>query len=323
MGAVLSYVLLIAGLLLLIKGADWLVRGASSIARVLNVSAFVIGLTVVSFGTSLPELVVGLVGVFKGHPDFVVGNVVGSNIANILLVLGVASMICPLTVARGTVWREIPFTLLASLTLAVLFNDQIFAEGNTPILGRGDGIILLAFFGVFVYYVAQLVKSDQDREWVGVQAHDGVFRSAGEIVVGGAGLVLGGQLAVMGAESIATAWGFSDAFIGLTVLAIGTSLPELATSTVAAYRKNVDIAVGNVVGSNIFNIFIVLGITSVARPIRFNTDTNYDLAVMIAATLLLFVFMFIGKPRNALQRYEGAICVFLYVVYLGFLVYRG
>ena len=308
---------------MLIKGADWLVRGSSSIARVFRISEFVIGLTVVSFGTSLPELVIGILAALKGNPDIVVGNVIGSNIANVLLVLGIASMVRPLTAANATVWREIPFTLLASLILVVMFNDQIFGDINTPVLSRGDGILLLGFFCVFAYYVAQIVKNDQNKEWVGTQAKHGTRRAVLEMIVGCAGLVGGGKLVVDSAVNIAEGMGMSDAFIGLTVIAIGTSLPELATSTVAAYRKNVDIAVGNVVGSNIFNIFIVLGITANVRPIPFNPINNADLAVMISTTLLLFVFMFIGKPRMVVHRREGLVCVCLYALYIGFLVYRG
>lgn len=319
----LDYVFLVAGLVLLIKGADWLVRGASSVARRFRVSDFVIGLTVVSFGTSLPELLIGLVAGAEGKPDLIVGNVLGSNIANVLLVLGVAALVSPLTAERTTVWREIPFTLLASITLVALLNDAFFEGAESSALTRIDGIVLFAFFCVFVYYTAQVVRTAADREWVGAYEGHSMPRSAFEIGGGLIALIAGGQLSVTGATGIATSWGMSQTFIGLTVIAIGTSLPELATSAVAAYRKNADIAVGNVVGSNIFNIFIVLGITSMVKPIPFNVVNNVDLGLMLVTTVLLFVFMFLGHPERTIQRREGAVFVTIYLAYMGFLVYRG
>ena len=317
------FVWLIVGLVLLIKGADWLVRGASSVARALNVSNFVIGLTVVSFGTSLPELVIGIVAGSEGNSDLFIGNIIGSNIANILLILGICAMICPLPAKRGTVWHEIPFTLGAAIILFVLLNDQLFDGDATSRLSRIDGLVLLGFFCAFLYYVAQLIKDDKDQDWVGEQATDSKLRSGIEIVVGLAGLVIGGRLAVNSAAEIAAAMGLSQAFIGLTVIAIGTSLPELATSGMAAYRKNVDIAVGNIVGSNIFNIFTVGGFSSALVSMNYNVANNFDLLVMVVATVILFAFMFVGSPRHSLQRREGAILVCLYVAYLAYLVHRG
>ncbi len=319
----MDYVLLVVGLALLVKGADWLVRGASSIARTLQVSNFIIGLTVVSFGTSLPELVIGIVAGGQGNSDLFIGNIIGSNIANILLILGISAMICPLPAGRGTVCREIPFTLGAAIVFFLLVNDQLFDGEATSRLGHIDGFVLLAFFCAFVYYVAQLIKDDKNQEWVGEQATDSTLRSVVEIVAGIAGLVIGGQLAVNSAASIAEAMGLSQAFIGLTVIAIGTSLPELATSGMAAYRKNVDIAVGNVVGSNIFNIFIVAGLSSAINAMDYNPANNIDFLMMMVATLILFAFMFTGKPKNSLQRREGAVMVMLYMAYMGFLIYRG
>lgn len=319
----MNVVLLIVGLALLIKGADWLVRGASSVARSLKVSNFVIGLTVVSFGTSLPELVIGIVAGEQGNADLFIGNIIGSNIANILLILGVSAIICTLPAKHGTVWKEIPFTLGAAILLFALLNDQLFDGDATSRLGHVDGIVLLLFFCAFMYYVAQLIKDDKNQEWVGEQATDSRLRSALEIVVGIVGLVVGGRLAVNSAEQIATAMGLSQAFIGLTVIAVGTSLPELATSGMAAYRKNVDIAVGNVVGSNIFNIFIVAGLSSTLNAMPYDTANNVDMLVMVIATLILFGFMFTGKPKKALQRREGICMVTLYFIYMGFLVWRG
>lgn len=318
----MSYLLLIVGLSFLIKGADWLVMGASAVARRYNVSEFVIGLTVVSFGTSLPELVVGVVAGIENNPGITIGNVVGSNLANILLVLGVAAIISPLPATNNTVWREIPFTLFASLVLAALLNDQLFERGAVTQLGRGDGLILLAFFLVFLYYVAQSIRSDQERGIEEEHAEETVGRSLLEMGGGLVGLTVGGQLTVTSAVDIAESLGLSDVFIGLTVIAIGTSLPELATSAIAAYRKNVDIAVGNIVGSNIFNIFIVLGISSLVRPLPFDMPNNFDVIAMLLATVLLFVLLFVGIPKRTVQRREGVVLLVLYFVYLGLVVYR-
>ena len=318
-----DYVLLVAGLALLIKGAGFLVAGASSVARNLRISDFVIGLTVVSFGTSLPELVIALFAGNAGSPDLIIGNAVGSNIANILLVLGVAALIHPLVVKKNTVWRELPFTLLASLVLFAMLNDELSDTASDSVLDRRDGLGLLAFFVAFLFYVAWVIKKEKDREWVGHPEGHSVMRSGLEIVGGIVGLLIGGRVTVEGAVNIAQSWGMSEAFIGLTVVAIGTSLPELATSTVAAFRRNVDIAVGNVVGSNIFNIFIVLGISSTVKPIPFNSDYNIDLGVMILVSLLLFVFVFIGHPKRTIQRREGALFLVAYAGYLGYLIYRG
>lgn len=317
------YLLLVAGLIVLIKSADWLVRGAVNIARAFRISEFIIGITVVSFGTSLPELVIALFASFEDSPDLIIGNVVGSNIANVLLVLGAASVIYPLAATRATIAREIPFMLMASFVLVGMLNDE-FLDGTGPsLLGRSDGIALMGFFAIFLYYTAQSIRDEQDREWVGEQRHEGTGRAIIEIVVGIAGLVIGGRMAVNGAVSIATDWGMSEAFVGLTIVAIGTSLPELATSCVAAYRRNADIAVGNVVGSNIFNIMVVLGITCLVKPVSFNTANNPDLGVMLIAAVLLYGATLIGRPSNTVQRGEGILFVVAYLVYMGYLVQRG
>ena len=322
----LTYVYFVVGLAMVIKGADLLVDGASSIARRLKISEFVIGLTVVSFGTSLPELIIALISSSEGSPDLIIGNVVGSNITNILLVLGVAAMIRSLPATNNTVWREIPITVVASIVAIALLNDMYMGgEGSTE-LSRLDGGVLLFFFSLFLLYAAQIVRSqaNDDTHWVGSSEDHNSLRSVVEMVLGIVALYFGGQLAVVkGAVPIAESWGMSEALIGLTVIAIGTSLPELATSAVAAYKNNVDIAVGNVVGSNIFNIFIVLGISSAVRPISFNPSLNIDLWIMLATTLLLFMFMFIGHPKRTIQRHEGVFFVSLFTAYMAFVVHRG
>lgn len=320
------YIYFVVGLVMVIKGADLLVNGASTIARGLKISEFIIGLTVVSFGTSLPELIIALISGEQGSPDLIVGNIIGSNIANVLLVLGVAATIRSLPATNSTVWREIPFTVIASIIMIALLNNLILDRGGDTQLSRLDGGILLAFFCLFMLYAAQIIRkqSQQDTDWVEAPEKHSKSRSIAEIAIGMIGLFIGGQFAVvLGAVPIAESWGMSEALIGLTVIAIGTSLPELATSAVAAYKNNVDIAVGNVVGSNIFNIFIVLGIASVVRPVPFNTGMNTDLAIMLACTILLFIFMFVGHPRRTIQRFEGGIFLTLYAAYMGFVIYRG
>lgn len=319
----LNYVFLVAGLILLIKGADWLVRGAVTVARTLHVSEFIIGLTVVSFATSLPELVIALTATAEDKPDLIIGNVIGSNIANILLVLGIAAVIYPLAATRRTISREIPFVLLSSFLLFALLNDQALDGLSHSVLGRTDGFALMALFCVFVFYIVQVIRSDTDRDWVGEQRHGSTRRSTIEIAAGFASLAIGGHLTVRGAVQIASDAGLSEAFIGLTVVAIGTSLPELVTSAVAAYRRNADIAVGNVVGSNIFNIFIVLGISCLIKPIEFNPVNNIDVIVMLIATLLLYGATLIGRPANTVNRKEGAFFVLAYFAYMVFLIRRG
>ncbi len=318
----MQYVLLVVGFVLLVKGADWLVEGASSVGRRLRVSDLVIGLTVVAFGTSAPELFVNLAASIKGNAAIAIGNIVGSNIANILLILGVASLIYPLAVGRGTVWKEIPLSLLAAVLLGVMANDRWIDGGQENVLGRIDGLVFLSFFIIFLYYTANIAKRIEGMEEVVPQKQFSVPRSVLMIIAGLAGLVLGGHWVVKGAVRIAEQAGVSESLIGLTVVAVGTSLPELATSAVAAYKKNVEIAVGNVVGSNIFNIFFVLGISAMVKPLEFAGGGNLDIGMAVLASLLLFVCMFIGK-KHLMERWQGAVFLAMYAGYIGWLVHRG
>jgi len=317
-----SYFLLIIGFVLLLKGADILVEGASSISRRFGLPDLVVGLTVVSIGSSAPELIVNLFASFRGSADLAVGNILGSNTANILLGLGVAALVHNLKVRRSTVWKEIPFSLLAVLVLAVLANGALIGGSGPSAITRADGLVLLAFFLVFLYYVYSLgARARQTAE----ECDDGersirmaLLMAAG----GGVGLALGGKWVVDGAVEIGRSLGASEALMGLTVVAVGTSLPEIVTSAVAAHRKKADIAVGNVVGSNIFNIFWVLGVVSVIRPIHFSPALNMDILAVIIATTLLFVFLFVGK-RHTLTRWEGLGFILMYGVYLVYLIHRG
>jgi cation:H+ antiporter len=318
----MPYILLIIGFVFLIKGADFFVKGASSMARRFSISDLAIGLTVVAFGTSAPELFVNVVAGAKGTTDIAIGNILGSNIANVFLILGISAVIYPLAVSKGTVWKEIPFSLLAAVVLAFLANDRLIDKQNHSVLLRSDGLILLSFFVIFLYYsttIAFEIKGIDDH--APAKAH-GTIKSIGLMIVGLAGLVIGGEWIVNGAVNMALKLGLSQSTIGLTVVAVGTSLPELATSAMAAYRKNVDIAVGNVVGSNIFNIFFILGISSIIRPLPFRSENNVDIGMVILASLLLFVFMFTGKKRS-LDRWEGIVSICIYVSYIVFIIYRS
>ena len=253
----MQYILLIGGFVLLIKGADLLVDGASSLAKRLKVSDLVVGLTVVAFGTSAPELSVNVLSAIKGTTDIAIGNILGSNIANVLLILGISSIIYPLFVSKGTVWKEIPLSLLAAILVAVLANDQIIDKQSYSVLSRIDGAILLLFFIVFLYYSFSIAKSIEGIDDYVTTRQQKVFHSIIFIVLGLIGLTLGGKWIVDAAVFIAQKLNISTKLIGLTVVAVGTSLPELATSVVAAIKKNPEIAIGNVVGSNIFNIFFI------------------------------------------------------------------
>lgn len=318
----MTYILLLLGFVFLIKGADLLVGGASSIAKRFSVSNLVIGLTIVAFGTSAPELFVNLFASFSGTADIAIGNIVGSNIANTLLILGVAAVIYPLAVSKGTAWKEIPLSLLAMVLLVVMANDMYVDGGVVNALSRSEGIVLISFFVVFLYYTFGIAKNQsQEQETEEVSVYP-VWKSVGLIVLGGAGLVVGGNWIVSGATYIASMFGLSDALIGLTVVAVGTSLPELATSAVAAYKKNADIAIGNVVGSNIFNIFWILGLSSLIKPLPFNSAINFDLTVALGASVLLFLWVFIGR-KYTLHRWQGVIFILAYIAYVTVVVLRG
>lgn len=330
----IDIIAIISGLIILVLGAEGLVRGASSLASKLRISALVIGLTVVSFGTSAPELTVNIVSALQGSPDLAVANVIGSNIVNILLILGVCAIIVPLSVKSSTVWKEIPLALLGVVLVGIMANDMLFDGVPFAALTRTDGLALLALMAIFMYYIFGMAKSDREKaadtkinaalnenEDSQIKQY-GLLPSIGMTIVGLGGLVLGGQLLVSGAVDIAKAAGLSEALIGLTIVAIGTSLPELATSVVAALRKQADIAIGNIVGSNIFNIFFVLGTTSTITALPISSALNFDILVSIIATALLFIFMFTGGKRK-LVRWEGILFVLLYVAYLTYLVMRG
>ncbi len=304
------------GLILLIKGADWLVNGASSLAKKYNVSDLAIGLTIVAFGTSAPELVVNVMGSINGYHEMVFANVIGSNNFNLLVILGISGLITPLVVQSSTVWKEIPLSFFAAVLLFVLAND--FWSPDSYTLSRIDGFIFLALFAGFLFYVYKQLSTDP-AEVTSPEKNYSQLKIWSFIVLGLTGLVFGGRLVVNNAIEIATILGVSEKIIGLTIVAAGTSLPELATSIVAAMRKNVDIAVGNIVGSNIFNIFLILAVSALVNPVHFNPSFNSELYLLIAGTLLLFVGMFTGQKKK-LDRWEAGILLIIFVVYTFYLV---
>lgn len=312
------FALLIAlGFALLIGGADLLVRGASSLAVRLKVPDIVIGLTVVAFGTSTPEMVVNIVSAMRGTADIAFGNVIGSNVFNILGILGICALVYPLDVKKATTWREIPFALLTSSILLILVNDSWFQSGALNVLTMGDGLILLGFFAIFLVYTHNLAKQGAESE--STTRMYPLLVIVGLIAAGLLGLILGGNLVVNNSVKLARMLGVSESIIGLTIVAIGTSLPELSTSLIAAMKKKPDIAVGNVIGSNIFNLLFVMGLTSQIRPLNYAPVFNPGQYVMIGATLLLFLMMFNPK-RHRLDRWEGGVLVLIYVLYTVFLL---
>ncbi|MFH0838319.1 MAG: calcium/sodium antiporter [Patescibacteria group bacterium] len=314
----LVYFLFAAGFVLLIKGADLLVDGSASIAKKLKISSIVIGLTIVAFGTSAPEFIVNIFASVQGNTEIAIGNIVGSNIANILLILGISSIIYPLATKKNTVWKEIPLSLLAAILLGVLVNDSRIDGGSFSGLTRIDGIVLLSFFIIFLYYTFGISKVTGESDEIEIKPLS-YLRASLYIVFGLIGLVIGGKWIVDGAVNIATFFNVSQSLIGLTIVAIGTSLPELATSAMAAHKKQTDIAVGNIVGSNIFNIFWILGFSALIRPLPFSVGSGADILMVIFASLVLFLTMFMGR-KHTIERWEGILMILLYFGYIAYLI---
>ena len=304
----------VIGIVLIIAGANYLTEGASALARRFGVSPLVVGLTIVAFGTSSPELIVSLLSALKGNSDIAMGNVVGSNIFNVLVIGGITALVAPITVTRSTVRREIPL---------VMALDRVFAgTGATEnILSRSEGIVLLCFFLIFLTYTFAIAKGDPSDPHTAPAPtkHYPLWLLVVFIIGGLGGLVLGGELFVDAASSIARTLGMSEGFIGLTIVAAGTSLPELATSVAAALKKEPEIAVGNIVGSNIFNIFFILGTTATVTPIRIGGVSSLDFLVMSFSAILLYVFAVLFGQR-VIKRAEGAVLVLCFVLYTAYLI---
>lgn len=325
----LTIILFVLGFVLLIKGADAVIDGSSSIAKKFGVSSFFIGLTIVAFGTSAPELVVSALASIKGSSGIALGSIIGSNISNTLAILGICAIIAPLAVKKATINKEIPLSLLAIFAVGILVNDFLIDHRAPDGLSRIDGLILILFFIIFVYYTFGIIKSEENiiQKTVGElkykepKEYNNFFSAA--IIIGGLiGLAVGGKLIVDGAIAFAAHFNLSEAFIGLTIVAVGTSLPELAASAVAAHKGRTDIAVGNIIGSNIFNLFWVLGLSSVIHSISYNASLNINLLILAVITVLLLLLIYIGK-RNILGRTEGIVLCGLYIFYILFLSWRG
>lgn len=315
----LNIFLLLSGFVLLIFGANWLVDGASSLARRYNIPNIVIGLTIVAFGTSSPELVVNVLASVNHQSDIALGNIVGSNIFNVLGTLGVAAMVYPLTVKSNTTWIEIPLCVLSAFAVLVMAND-IWLDGSTVSeISRTNGIILIFFFIIFMVYNFTLVKSTETASDLTIKDLS-FLKSILLIVAGLLGLIFGGNFIVDSATELAQSIGISERIIGLTIVSIGTSAPELATSVAAAYKKNVDIAIGNIVGSNIFNVFLVLGVSATIYPVSVHASSNYDLLVNAGTSILLFIFVLVGRKWKV-ESWQGLIFAVLYILYLLSLIY--
>lgn len=307
--------LILLGFGLLIKGASWLVNGSTRLAKKYGVSDLAIGLTIVAFGTSAPELIVNSVASFEGHPEIVFGNIIGSNNFNLFIILGIVGIITPITVQSSTVWKEIPLSFLAATLLLILANTWLSSE--QAMVSRIDSLILLLVFAAFLFYVFKQMKADE-----------AVVQSATPsssmkiwilIVIGLGGLVAGGKLVVDQSVSLAQSLGISERVIGLTIVAAGTSLPELVTSVVAAIKKNSDIAIGNVIGSNIFNILFILSISGLISPIEFGLQFNREIYILLGGTAFLFIAMFTGR-RKKLDRWEAGILLIGYISYTYWLI---
>ncbi|WP_339792391.1 MAG: calcium/sodium antiporter [Imperialibacter sp.] len=325
MEILINIVLVIVGFVLLIKGADFLVSGASSLAKRFHVSDIAIGLTIVAMGTSAPELVVNIISGTEGYDGAVFGNIIGSNIFNMFLILGIAAVIYPISVQKSSLWKEIPYSLLATLVFFVLVNDVLFFGAKENILSIVDSVILLVMFSMFLLYIFFNLKKGGNSEG---EEDIVVFTSVKTtlMVIGGlAGLTFGGKLIVDNAVAMARFFEVSERLIGLTILAAGTSLPELATTVVAALHKKSDLAIGNIIGSNVFNLLLVLGtsglVSSGYSPLTFDTVLNTDLYVIMGGTMMLFVFMYtFGKYK--LDRAEGFLYLLCFISYTYYLFIR-
>ena len=311
MAIAISGILIIIGFFLLIKGADWLVNGASSLAKRNKVSDLAIGLTIVAFGTSMPELVVNTIASFNNQSDIVLANVIGSNNFNLFVILGIVGIIFPISVKSSTAWKEIPISLVTILVLYFLANELLFQE--SAVLSMYDGFVLLFLFIAFLYYVYKQLKTDAYATEI---TQDVLSKKKIILLLAGGlvSLIVGGKLVVDNAVAIAVAFNISNKIIGLTIIAAGTSLPELMTSVVAAFKKKSDIAIGNVIGSNIFNLLFVLPISVMVNPIEYNGTFDVDILVLLTGTALLLLAMITGK-RKKLDRWEAIIILLLFCLY--------
>ncbi|MCT8139412.1 calcium/sodium antiporter [Anaerobacillus sp. CMMVII] len=317
----MSYIFLLVGFGLLIKGADFFVTGSSNIASLLRVPPILIGLTIVAFGTSSPEATVSILAALEGSGGISLGNVIGSNIFNITLVIGLTAYLNPLKVESETIRKEIPFALLASVVLLVLISDTMLQTLSLNLLTRADGFIFLLFFTVFMYYIFEVVRTSRDKL---IAEKTIVNEKWGKNILltllGLGAIIFGGDLVVKNSTEIAYTFGMSETLVGLTIVAIGTSLPELVTSITAAIKKQSEIALGNIIGSNIFNILFVLGTSSVISPLAVSENIHFDVMLMIILTIVLLVF---SRTKYRVGKFEGVFLALAYVLYLAYIILRN
>lgn len=314
----MMYVWLIVGFILLIKGADFFVDGSSSVAKIFRVPSIIIGLTVVAFGTSCPEAAVSITASIEGKNAISLGNVIGSNIFNLLVVTGASAVVMPMAVDKGMLKREFPFSILVAVILLAFAADTILRGKETNAVGRGAGIALLVLFVLFVGFMvwsALKNRTESEEEYKAMS----LSRSLLYIVLGLAAIIIGGQLVVDSATDIARTFGLSETLIGLTIVAMGTSLPELVTSIVAAVKGESDLALGNVIGSNIFNILLILGASATIAPLSVGIEIIYDTVILIGMSIVVYIMAF-GKKR--IGRVEGAIMLLGYAVYMVYIIMR-
>lgn len=323
----MNYIILIVGFLLLVKGADFFVDGSSTIARRLRIPTLIIGLTLVAFGTSAPEAAVSVTSALQGKNDLALSNIIGSNIFNLLVVVGISAMLSPLKVKKSIIAKEFPFALLSSFVLLILSYDVIFQGSSKNLLTQADGIMLLVLFGIFMYYLVALaissrassaaLESEMENEQKKlVSVGKSILLTIGGII----GIVLGGKLVVDSASSIAVTLGMSENLIGLTIVAVGTSLPELVTSIVAARKGESDIALGNVIGSNIFNIFFVLGTSAFIHSIAISNTVFFDMIFLLIVSVIAYIF---AATQKKINKFEGFFLTIFYIGYLSFIIIRN
>ena len=317
----MDILLLVGGLFSILVGANGLTDGAASVAKQFRIPSIVIGLTIVAFGTSAPELAVSVSSALKGSADIAIGNVVGSNIFNTLMIVGCTALFAPIVITRNTLRKEIPLCILSSIVLLICANDILLNHATKNVISITDGLLLLCFFAVFMGYTFAIASSGNNEIRDEEIRRLPMWRSILYIIGGLAGLIFGGQWFVEGAGNIARSLGVSESIIGLTLVAGGTSLPELATSVVAALKKNPEIAIGNVIGSNLFNVFFVLGCSASITPLTLSGITNFDLWVLVGSGMLLWLFgLFFAK--RTITRIEGGIMILCYVAYTTVLILK-
>lgn len=323
----LDIVLLVVGVALVLFGADALTNGASDIARKWGVSELIIGLTVVALGTSMPELVVSLISSIDNKPELAIGNVVGSNLFNTLIILGSTALICPISISKQVIGKDIPWSILVSTILLIMASGSILNGDVNNQISRTDGMVLLLIFITFIYYTILVAKKDDKedkKEAAEAQLegqketkHTPLWKSIIFVVLGLVGLVVGGDLFVDSASNIAFNFGMSESLVGLTIVAMGTSVPELATSVVAAFKNKAGMAVGNAIGSNIFNILLILGSSATVSPLRMGNITPIDLCMLLLVSLIVWLF---ARTSYVLSRWEGATMIGIYLCYMVYLI---